>query len=44
MKVLYLTATKQRKNRQDLIGRINSWRPILNTLTAHYYNHLTLPP
>jgi len=41
MKVLYLTATKQRKNRQDLIGRTNGWRPILNTLTVHYGDRIT---
>jgi len=41
MKVLYLTATKQRKNRQDLIGRVNGWRPILNTLTVHYGDRVT---
>lgn len=36
MKVLYLVATQRRKNRQDLIGRINSWKSVLNTLTVHY--------
>lgn len=35
MKVLYLVATKQRKNRQDLIGRMNGWKTILNSLTVH---------
>ena len=33
MKVLYLVATQQRKNRQDLIGKINGWKHILNALT-----------
>ena len=36
MKVLYLIATRRRPNRQDLTGRINGWKPILNTLTIHY--------
>jgi putative transposase len=29
-------ATQQRKNRQDLTGKINGWKTILNTLTVHY--------
>lgn len=41
MKVLYLVATKQRKNRQDLIGRMNGWKTILNTLTVHYGERIT---
>ena len=41
LKVLYLTATKNRKNRQDLIGRINGWKTILNTLTVHYGDRIT---
>lgn len=36
LKVLYLVATQQRKNRQDLTGKINGWKTILNTLTMHY--------
>lgn len=36
MKVLYLIATRRRPNRQDLTGRINGWKAILNTLTVHY--------
>jgi putative transposase len=36
LKVLYLVATQQRKNRQDMSGRINGWKTILNTLTVHY--------
>lgn len=35
MKVLYLTATQRRKNRQDLVGKANDWKAILNTLTIH---------
>jgi len=34
--VLYLVATQQRKNRQDLTGKISGWKQILNTLTVHY--------
>lgn len=41
MKVLYLTAIKRRKNRQDLIGRINGWKHILNVLTVHYGDRIT---
>ncbi len=41
MKVLYLVATRRRKNRQDLIGRINGWKHILNTLTVHYGERVT---
>jgi putative transposase len=36
LKVLYLVATQQRKNRQDLTGRISGWKEILNTLHVHY--------
>ena len=36
LKVLYLVATQQRKNRQDMTGRIAGWKSILNTLTVHY--------
>lgn len=36
LKVLYLVATQQRKNRQDMTGKINGWKHILNTLTVHY--------
>lgn len=41
MKVLYLVATRQRKNRQDLVGRMNGWKAILNTLTVHYGERVT---
>jgi hypothetical protein len=33
--VLYLVATQQRRNRQDLTGKITAWKTILNTLTVH---------
>lgn len=36
LKVLYLVATQRRANRQDLTGRINGWKTILNALTVHY--------
>jgi transposase-like protein len=36
MKVLYLVATQQRKNRQDMKGKIAGWNQILNTLLVHY--------
>jgi transposase-like protein len=41
LKVLDLTATQRRKNRQDLVGRINGWKAILNILTVHYGDRLT---
>ncbi len=36
MKVLYLVATARKKNRENMSGRINGWKTILNTLTVHY--------
>ena len=36
MKVLYLVATRKRKNRENLTGKTNGWKNILNTLTVHY--------
>ena len=36
MKVLYLVATAKRKGRENLTGKINGWKAILNTLTVHY--------
>jgi transposase-like protein len=36
MKVLYLVATQRRPNRENLSGRINGWKAILNALTMHY--------
>jgi transposase-like protein len=41
LKVLYLVATQRRPNRQDLTGRINGWKTILNTLTIHYGDRIT---
>ena len=41
MKVLYLVATAQRPNRQDIIGRTNGWKQILNALTMHYGDRIT---
>lgn len=41
MKVLYLTATRKRKNRENMTGRINGWKTILNTLTVHYGDRIT---
>lgn len=34
--MLYLVATRRRKNRSDMTGKINGWKTILNTLTVHY--------
>ena len=36
MKVLYLVATTRKKNRENLTGRMNGWKTILNALTVHY--------
>ncbi|HEU5033300.1 MAG TPA: transposase [Mycobacteriales bacterium] len=36
LKVLYLVATHKRKNRENLTGKINGWKSILNTLSTHY--------
>ena len=36
MKVLYLVATTKRKGRENLAGKTNGWKTILNTLTVHY--------
>jgi putative transposase len=41
LKVLYLVATRRRKNRQDLIGKTNGWKAILNVLTVHYGARIT---
>jgi transposase-like protein len=44
MKVLYLVATRRRPNRADLIGKISSWKEILNALTIHYGERLNATP
>ena len=36
MKVLYLAATARRTNRENLTGKTNGWKAILNTLTVHH--------
>ena len=36
MKVLYLVATTKRTNRENLTGKTNGWKTVLNTLTVHY--------
>jgi transposase-like protein len=40
LKVLYLVATEHRKNRENLTGKINGWKGILNTLSTHYGDRL----
>jgi len=42
MKVLYLVATATRPNRQDLVGKTNGWKPILNALTIHYGDRVAI--
>jgi len=41
MKVLYLVATTRRANRENLTGRINNWKGVLNALAIHYGDRLT---
>jgi transposase-like protein len=41
LKVLYLVANEKRPGRQDLTGRINGWKPILNALTVHYGDRIS---
>jgi putative transposase len=42
LKVLFLVATQKRQNRQDMTGKITGWKQILNTLTVHYGDRLTI--
>ena len=42
LKVLYLTAIARRPNRENLTGRINGWKQILNTLTIHYGDRIAV--
>lgn len=41
MKVLYLVATARRANRENMTGRINNWKSVLNALAIHYGDRLT---
>lgn len=41
MKVLYLVATTKRPNRENLTGKTNGWKQILNALTVHYGDRIT---
>jgi putative transposase len=41
LEVLYLVATRRRANRENLTGRINGWKHILNALTVHYGDRIT---
>jgi putative transposase len=36
LKVLYLVANQRRVNRDNMTGKINGWKHILNTLSTHY--------
>jgi transposase-like protein len=42
LKVLYLVATDKRPNRSNPIGKVNSWKTILNALTIHYGDRIAL--
>lgn len=42
LKVLYLVAIERQKNRENMTGQINGWKQILNTLTIHYGERITL--
>jgi putative transposase len=41
LKVLYLVATQRRPNRENLTGKINGWKHILNALMIHYGDRVT---
>lgn len=41
LKVLYLVATQRRPNRENLTGKTNGWKHILNALTVHYGDRIT---
>ena len=41
LKVLYLVATARRPKRENLTGKINGWKQMLNTLTIHYGGRIT---
>ena len=41
LKVLYLVAITRRPNRENLTGKHNGWKRILNTLTMHYGDRVT---
>jgi len=41
MKVLYLVATTRRANRENMTGRINNRKGVLNALAIHYGDRLT---
>ena len=41
LKVLYLVATQRRPNRENMTGKINGWKHILNALTVHYGDRIT---
>jgi putative transposase len=40
--VLYLVATTKRHNRENLTGQINGWKQIINTLTIHYGDRVSV--
>ena len=41
MKVLYLVAAQRRPNRENLTGKTNGWKHILNAPTVHYGDRIT---
>jgi hypothetical protein len=41
LKVLHVVATTRRKNREEMTGRTNGWKQILNALTVHYGDWIT---
>jgi transposase-like protein len=42
MNVLYLVATSRRQNPENMTGRTHNWKQILNALTIHYGDRLTI--
>jgi transposase-like protein len=42
LKVLHLVAVQRRPNRENLIGKINGWKNILNALSIHYGDRIAI--
>jgi len=42
LEVLCLVATQRRRNRENMTGKINGWKRILNALTIHYRDRIAI--
>ena len=42
LKVLYLVATTRRANRENMTGQISNWKSILNALSVHFEDRMTI--